>query len=734
MERDVVLKDVILLVDDDRFIRTVIREALEQDGYKVVEAVNGEEGIEKFITYNPSLILMDVEMPKMNGFIASEQIRQHPNGKMTPLLFVTSRDDDPFIEKAFSIGADDYILKPVHIPVLRRRIARMIESRKNQQSIMKQNVLLSSLHRLSLDILKKNDVSPVLSSILEGILHNLQLKAGGIYLLQETSQNMVLQVALGIPPVYEGSLLSKDEPVIGRAWSSQRVQTSNFYNEECGPWQSCHSIAAVPIKAAGTVIGLVVCVQEDETAFVNEDIFVLQQYAALAALGAENARLFQSLQKELEERLKFESALRQSERNYRELVQNANSIILRWNRSGDVIFINEYGKKFFGYEEEEIQRINIADTIILEHGDTRAEKMAFLQEIYRHPEKYKHNVNENRLKDGSSAWIEWTNRAIKDETGIYNEVLSVGTNITERKRAEASIKEKNLELSNMVEKLKQTQSQLIQQEKMAGIGQLAAGVAHEINNPLGFVSSNFDMLGEYVKRLTTLIHAYREFIHRPRGAGEQQEIEDLLQLEKQKKLQFVLEDLEPLFAESKEGIERVGKIVKALRAFSRVDALDQYEDYDMNQGLETTLVVARNEVKYVAEVISQLSPVPTIKAVGGQINQVFLNIIVNAAQAIKSAELTGLGMIKIETYSEEEQVICRITNNGPPIPEKIQSRIFEPFFTTKPVGEGTGLGLSISYDIIVNQHGGSIELVSNEEVGTVFTIKLPCYPTVVVHK
>lgn len=419
-------KDIILSVDDDRFMRTIIRDTLEKNGYIVAEAHNGEEGIKKFLEVCPQLILMDVEMPVMNGFEACKRIKAYPQGENTPVLFVTAREDEAFVEQAFGSGADDYIIKPIHKSVLYRRIQRIIDNKKAEK-----------------------------------VLH-----------------------------------------------------------------------------------------------------------------------------------------------------------------------------------------------------------------------------------------------------------------------------EKNKELLAMLEMLKQTQSQLVQREKMAGIGQLAAGVAHEINNPLGFVTSNFTTLDDYVKRLIYLIAAYKNFIQVVPGEGEAEINEAILQLkqlERQKKLDFVMEDVDSLFSETREGLKRVGEIVKALRTFSRVDRTDQYEEYDLNDGLETTLVVARNEIKYVAEVITDLQKVPLIKTIGSQINQVLLNIIVNAAQAIKSANMAERGQVIIKTFFDQEYVGCSITNSGPVIPDDIQNRIFEPFFTTKAVGEGTGLGLSISYDIIVNQHGGKIFFESTPEAGTTFTILLPIH-------
>lgn len=297
--------------------------------------------------------------------------------------------------------------------------------------------------------------------------------------------------------------------------------------------------------------------------------------------------------------------------------------------------------------------------------------------------------------------------------------------VKRRECAQREVEETNGELSLALTTLQQAQSKLVQQEKLAGVGQLAAGVAHEINNPLGFVSSNFSMLQRYVERLCELIEAYK-------NALEQAEVEEAVQeiaagireKEKSAKLELMLEDLPELFEETKDGIERIGKIVKALRVFSRVDSLEQFGEYDLNSGLDTTLIVARNEIKYVAKIEKKLAPLPMIQAIGSQINQVLLNFLVNAAQAIQSEGREGQGTIRIQTSQEEGWVRCSIYNDGPPIPEDIRHRLFEPFFTTKPVGKGTGLGLSISYEIIVQKHHGEIFFTSGEG-GTEFVLRLP---------
>jgi signal transduction histidine kinase len=312
----------------------------------------------------------------------------------------------------------------------------------------------------------------------------------------------------------------------------------------------------------------------------------------------------------------------------------------------------------------------------------------------------------------------------KTTTSIDN----LNREITERKKAEESVRFACKDLEKANQELKEMQSQLVQSEKLASIGQLAAGVAHEMNTPVGFVASNFETLENYMEKILELFQMYSELL----GKIETAEKAELLNIAdsicktwNQMKIDFILEDLPVLFNDSREGITRVTSIVQNLRDFSRAEQTEDFDTYNINDGIRATLVVAQNEIKYHADVETELSKVPQIICNTGQINQVLLNIIMNAAQAIKSEEREDKGKITIKTYATDDNVICEISDDGPGIETNILQKIFDPFFTTKPVGTGTGLGLSISYDIIVIKHKGSLLVDSSVDKGTKFTIKLP---------
>ena len=278
------------------------------------------------------------------------------------------------------------------------------------------------------------------------------------------------------------------------------------------------------------------------------------------------------------------------------------------------------------------------------------------------------------------------------------------------------------EIKNITDKLekaykdlKTTQAQILQREKMASIGQLAAGVAHEINNPMGFISSNLGTLGKYVNKLSDFINTQTGVIESLKSAEIS---EGLTEKRKKLKLDYILEDVEELIKESLEGAERVKKIVQNLKTFSRVDEAE-YKFADINECIESTLNIVWNELKYKATVEKDYQKLPLAKCYPQQLNQVFMNLLVNAAHAIEKQ-----GEIKIKTWNGNGFINVSISDTGCGIPEDEINRIFEPFFTTKEVGKGTGLGLSISYDI-VKKHNGEIVIDSEVGKGTTFTVKIP---------
>lgn len=298
------------------------------------------------------------------------------------------------------------------------------------------------------------------------------------------------------------------------------------------------------------------------------------------------------------------------------------------------------------------------------------------------------------------------------------------------KRLQKELITKNIELEDALKSLKVLQMKLIQEDKMASIGQLSAGIAHEINNPLGFVISNFSTLKKYNEKIKECILEYRKLIESLQTNSVEElsdRVEGIKGIEQKNKIEYILADVDDLYKDNDNGLDRIKKIVITLKNFVHESNDDAFEDYDLNQGIQDTLQISRNELKYNITVRANLDQkLPIIKAKTSEINQVLLNIIINASQAIKEKFGTNLGgKLDITTWNDENYIYCTIQDNGFGIQDNNITKIFNPFFTTKKVGKGAGLGLSISYDIIVNKHKGDIVVESKEGEGAKFIITLP---------
>jgi signal transduction histidine kinase len=282
----------------------------------------------------------------------------------------------------------------------------------------------------------------------------------------------------------------------------------------------------------------------------------------------------------------------------------------------------------------------------------------------------------------------------------------------------------NEELKLLNAKLSATQDKLMQSEKLASIGQLAAGVAHEINNPIGYIFSNFGTLERYLDQLFKMLSAYedaeQQLAHTPQGQLLKRLREDI-------ELDYLKEDIPNLMRESREGISRVRKIVSDLKDFSRVGASQEWVWANLHRGIDSTLNIVNNEIKYKADVVKDYGDLPEVQCLPSEINQVVMNLLVNATQAITAER----GTITIRTGHHGGRgdpdgglVWIEVEDTGAGIPREHISRVFDPFFTTKPVGKGTGLGLSLSYGI-VQKHNGHIDVRSEPGQGTCFRVTLP---------
>ncbi|NJL37212.1 MAG: GAF domain-containing sensor histidine kinase [Leptolyngbyaceae cyanobacterium SM1_4_3] len=327
-------------------------------------------------------------------------------------------------------------------------------------------------------------------------------------------------------------------------------------------------------------------------------------------------------------------------------------------------------------------------------------------------------------------------RQVITQLELKANVTQLERTVNRQKRVENALQRSNQRFHQTLDELQQTQTQLIQTEKMSSLGQMVAGVAHEINNPVSFVYGNLTYVNRYIQDLFTLLNLYQR--HYPQPAPEIQQWSDQIDLN------FLSEDLPKILASMKVGADRIRQIILSLRNFSRLDEAEK-KAVDLHQGIDNTLLILQHRLKPAVdhpgiEVIKTYGNIPLVECYAGQLNQVFMNILSNAVDALEqiasnsstSENMSAKGRISISTrftnrgkFSKLPCVVIRIVDNGSGIPSAVKEKLFDPFFTTKPVGKGTGLGLSISYQIVVERHGGILKCFSEPGQGTEFWIEIP---------
>jgi PAS domain S-box-containing protein len=388
------------------------------------------------------------------------------------------------------------------------------------------------------------------------------------------------------------------------------------------------------------------------------------------------------------------------------IFDSSDETIAMFDRDGTLLAINRIGAERLGAAPQELVGRNLAAVV---PAEVAAARLAAIRRVAA-------SGQSETLVDARAGRT--YHQTFYPVEGENRRVVAYATDITEKLAAETAVRERLEETLRLNKKLEEAHNQLLQSEKMASIGQLAAGVAHELNNPIGFVGSNLGTLDGYLHDLFAIADACSGIEEGPAAAAA---VARLRQLKADKDYDFLRSDTLQLVTESREGLSRVAKIVKDLKDFSRAgEAVWQWAD--LHQGLDSTLNIVWNELKYKCTVTKEYGALPQVHCIPSQLNQVFMNLLVNAAHAIPDK-----GEITIRTGQQGDEVFVAVSDTGAGIAPEILNRIFDPFFTTKPVGKGTGLGLSLSYSI-VQKHKGRIEVVSQPGSGTTFTVWLPIDP------
>ena len=410
------------------------------------------------------------------------------------------------------------------------------------------------------------------------------------------------------------------------------------------------------------------------------------------------------LQRSIAERKQAEEALRE-ERDFAEtLIDTAQAIVLLLDQRGRIVRFNRYMEELSGYNIEEVRGKDWFSTFLPE--DNREKIVERFQQSVNGLQT-KGKVNSIITKDGKRYDIEWYDATLRQSDGKMIGILAVGQDITERAML---------------------QSQLSQAQKLEAIGQLAAGIAHEINTPIQFIGDNLQFFQEAFSAYKDLCDKYIELSGNGSGDTDSRLVEELNAAIVDADIDFFNDETPRAIEQSLDGVGRVSTIVRSMKEFSHPGKKSK-ELTDLNKAISNTIVVSRNEWKYVADVVTEFdSTLPLVPVVTGDFNQVMLNIIINAAHAIKEVNgesISKKGKITISTNHEDGWAKVKVMDTGAGIPKNILERIYDPFFTTKEVGKGTGQGLAIAHSVVVKKHGGTIEVQSEVGRGTSFLIRLP---------
>jgi PAS domain S-box-containing protein len=407
---------------------------------------------------------------------------------------------------------------------------------------------------------------------------------------------------------------------------------------------------------------------------------------------------------DIRERKAAQDALRESESRFRAIFESAAVGIVRVDVDGKIADCNRAYCEMLRDDRESLVGQSVFARV---HPDEVPDARERFERVKRGDESDPHLERRYVLGDGSMVWAMQTTSFVRNRDGVPAFAIGVVENVTARKHLEISLR---------------------QAQKLEAVGRLAAGIAHEINTPVQFVGDSVYFLRDTVLDLFKLLERYRAFrqaasLSMPDLAAE------LVEAETATDIDYLVDRMPKALDRALDGLDRVATIVRGMKEFAHPTQTEKAPT-DLNRAIETTLAIARNEYKYVAEIETEFGELPRVTCHVGELNQAFLNIIVNAAHAIGDVVqgTDGKGRIRIRTWRDGDRVVIAVSDSGSGIPEAIRDRIFDPFFTTKEVGRGTGQGLAIARAVVVEKHQGELTFDTEFGRGTTFTIRLPIEP------
>lgn len=662
-------KPRILVVDDDVNLRRTLADILRVKGYESVVAGSGAEALAAVEQAPVALALIDLMLPDMSGLDVMERLKA--SSPHTETIILTGHASLDTAIEATRRGAFCYMLKPYQMDDLLLNIRHGVDQQQAKVEIRRLSEALRQSHEaiaVADAELRFEYVNPAFSRLLG-------------YSIDDLAGQSVAMIGVsdgGTPDPFQSA-------GIAAAQGGFRGETLRRSKDD----------RLVPVLLSVAPI-------RDERGQVSNYVGTMTDLSGIK---------------------RMEESLRESEAKFRSISASAQDAIIMIDEDGLIRFWNAAAETIFGYPSDVVLGKDM-------HALCAPERF---HAAYRAGfEKFRSGGLGGAIgrtlelaairSSGEEFPIEISLSAVQQKGHWL--AIGIVRDISERKRAERAaqtyleqLTRSNSELQELYTKLEQTQGQLLQSEKMASIGLLAAGVAHEINNPVGFIKSNMQSLSQYVEDMLRVVDAYRTAV--ALLPADDTVAAGLHRLEQEIGFDFERQDIQALLAETRQGLERVTKIVQDLKDFSHIETREKWDMEDIHKGIESTLNVIWNELKYTCEVKKEYGRIPPVECLLSQLNQVFMNLLVNAAHSIE-----GKGTITIRTGSEDDMVWIEISDTGKGIAQEDLSRIFDPFFTTKPVGKGTGLGLSVSYSII-HKHHGRITVASQVGKGTTFRIWLP---------
>ncbi|KPL72543.1 hypothetical protein ADM99_05320 [Leptolinea tardivitalis] len=605
-------------------------------------------------------------------------------------------------------------------------ISHDITKRKEAELALKQRILeMETVYNLSNYLRSADTVKELLQMLLSETLRIIDCYDGAIFLYEPETKKLVLYTAIGWFEQLAGLTLNSDEGIHGHVFSTNKPYfVINMQEDEILSQKVKNFIPKnqnggfFPIECKEGIIG-VLSIFFPSPRTINEIeerlVGIILQLAGNAILRSrltEKLKLSNlNLQEEINQRITFQRMLAAEKELLSTTIMSLAEGVIITNNDGMIILFNRSAEIITGYDTQEIINKPLNDVFRILDPNTHQPIQNLIEnlEINTKFQQQNSGYKTNTLiqKSGERILIVGSIKILKSPEGKSMGHVVVFQDVTERMKAEA-------------------QSALSQ--KMEAIGQMAAGIAHEINTPIQYVGDNLRFLQKTIFRFEEVMNAYQSLELETGHIIQQAQLDKVEDVKKRTRIEHYLSESTVAVNESLEGVERVRKIVMAMREFSHPSDREK-KMADINHGIETTVAISRNEWKYSAELVTNLDPnLPAVFCQIDEINQVILNMIVNAVQAIQEKhppESGEKGTITISTYKIENQIAIKIQDTGIGIPEDIRKRIFDPFFTTKGVGKGTGQGLSLAHQIIVQKHKGKIYVDSNVGEGTTFTIELP---------